>query len=77
MSTVKVGMIGAGAIAGDHCRGVQKHAKGEVVAIADVSRERASQVAQEFGATKIFSKWEDMIADPDIDAVAVALPNFL
>ncbi len=77
MAKIRVGMIGAGAIANDHCNGVLKHAQGEVVAVADMSAERAQEVAKKFNFTKTYSKWEDLIADKEIDAVCVALPNYL
>jgi len=57
MATLKVGMIGAGAISASHIKPVQRYADAEVVAIAD--------------------KNPDLLADADIDAVMVALPNFL
>lgn len=79
MNKIRVGMIGAGAIALNHCDGVVKHPAGEVVAVADLSAERAKEVADKYGiaGNRIYTKWEQLIADKDIDAVAIALPNFL
>lgn len=77
MKTIKVGMIGAGAIAASHIGGVQSHPQGEVVAIADLSKPRAKEMADKFGVPATLTKWEDLVANPEIDAVAIALPNFL
>lgn len=77
MKKVRVGMIGAGAIAMDHCNGITKHSAGEIVAIADLSAERAKEVADKYKIGKTYTKWEELVANPDIDAVAIALPNFL
>lgn len=77
MKTIHVGMIGAGAIAQDHCRGVGRHPNAEMVAVADVSKKRATKLAKAFGMGKVFTQWEELVADPELDAVAIALPNYL
>lgn len=77
MAKVKVGMIGAGAIAINHCDGIQKHPDSEVAVVADLSLKRAREIQKKFGIKKACTKWQDIVSDPDIDAVAIALPNFL
>jgi predicted dehydrogenase len=49
----------------------------ELVAICDVDEARLAAVKTEFGVPRAVTKWEDVIAMDDIDAVAVALPNVL
>ncbi len=75
MKIIKVGMIGAGAIAKYHCAGIKTHPQGEVVAVADSSAKRAQAIKKEFGLARTYSSAEDLIADPELDAVIVALPN--
>jgi predicted dehydrogenase len=70
-------MIGAGAIAINHCGSILEHPQGEVTAIADLSLKRAKAVQKQFNIKKVTTKWQDVVSDPDIDAVAIALPNFL
>ncbi len=77
MAKVKVGMIGAGAIAFNHCDGVVSHPDAEIAAVADLSKDRAKEVADKYGCKNVYTKWEEMIADPEINAIAIALPNFL
>ena len=77
MSSVKVGVIGAGAIAPSHCRGVIKHKKGELVAIADTHAGRAEAIKNEYHIPRMYTAIEDIIADPDIDAITIALPTCL
>ncbi|MDZ4200306.1 MAG: Gfo/Idh/MocA family oxidoreductase, partial [Kiritimatiellia bacterium] len=74
---IKVGIIGAGAIANDHCKNLLAHPDAEVVAVADLSRERREQVKKEHGLTRAYESWEKLVADPDLDAIAIALPNVL
>ena len=77
MGTRKVGVIGAGAIAPSHCKGVMSHKQGAVAAIADSNEERCKAVQAEFGIPKRYASIDEMIADREIDAVSIALPTFL
>ncbi|WP_319415626.1 Gfo/Idh/MocA family oxidoreductase [Marispirochaeta aestuarii] len=47
----------------------------KVAAIASRSRERAEAAAAEFGIPKAFASYEDLLADPEIRAVYIPLPN--
>ena len=76
--SIRVGMIGAGAIANDHCNNINRYPGAEVVAVADLSRERGAELKKKFSSIgKFYEKWQDLLANPEIDAVAVALPNVL
>ena len=70
LSTAKIGIdkvIPATAAAG-RC---------EVVAIASRDLERARAAASELGIARAFGSYEDLLADPDVDAVYNPLPNHL
>jgi predicted dehydrogenase len=62
---------------------VQNRSRGEVVAVADVSKERREafpEQMKEWGVTRpprVYESAEKLIADPEVDAVCVALPNYL
>ena len=74
----RVGIIGAGAIAmHGHIPGIKKHADGQVVAVCDTNKTRADALAQAHGVATVYTDWRQLIADPTIDAVTVALPNAL
>lgn len=75
--TIKVGMIGAGAIAQYHCKGLHEHPRAELVAVADTSAKRAKALKKQFDMGRVYSSAQDLIADKDIDAVSIALPTFL
>lgn len=49
----------------------------EVAAIASRNAESARKVAGELGIPKAYGDYETLLADPDIDAVYVPLPNHL
>src|SRR3982750_819672 len=49
----------------------------EVVGIASRDRARAEGAAKELGIPKAFGSYEEMLADPEIDAIYNPLPNHL
>ncbi len=49
----------------------------EVTALASRDLEKARRFAGELGIPKAYGSYEDLIADPDIDAVYIPLPNHL
>jgi xylose dehydrogenase (NAD/NADP) len=49
----------------------------EITAIASRDRERGEQFAREFGIPRVFASYEDLLADPVIDAVYIPLPQHL
>ncbi len=46
----------------------------EVAALCATGIERARSVAAELGLLRAFGRWEDLVSDPDIDAVVIATP---
>jgi predicted dehydrogenase len=74
---VRVGIAGAGEIAGHHLRGYALAGEGaRVVAFADVDTERAQARADPLGA-KVYADYREMIASGDLDALDVCLPHHL
>ncbi|HET7235644.1 MAG TPA: Gfo/Idh/MocA family oxidoreductase [Actinomycetota bacterium] len=56
---------------------MQTAARCEVVAIASRDLERGRAVADELGIERAHGSYEDLLADPDVDAVYIPLPNHL
>jgi predicted dehydrogenase len=72
-----IGVIGAGTIAeGNHLPGYQKQSDARLVAIADVNGERARAIAAKFGVPHSYSDYQELLANPDVDAVSICVPNF-
>jgi len=76
-SHFKVGIIGAGAIGQDHVASFRLHPAAQVVAVADVSRERAQETARRFDIPDVYTDYREMLRRDDIDLVSIALPNYL
>lgn len=74
---VKAGIIGLGWPGREHLKGYQKCANASVVAVCDANVELAQQQAEEYGVAGVYADHREMLAEADIDAVSVCLPNFL
>jgi predicted dehydrogenase len=59
-----------------HLRHSLKLANAQVVAAADLSP-KALKEAKSFGVKKTFSNYEDLLKDPQVDAVLISLPTHL
>src|SRR5689334_66419 len=56
---------------------LQKSDSSEVVAIASRDLAKARETAKELGIAKAFGSYEEALADPDIEAIYIPLPNHL
>lgn len=70
---VRLGVIGCGVIGPQHMRAAAGTEYIDLVAVADLIGERAQQAAQKHGAQRIYRSAEELIADPDINAVVFAV----
>ncbi len=74
---VRWGILGAARINRRTIPGLQAAANAEVVAIASRDREKAGEAALQWGIPNVHSSYEALLADPNIDAVYIPLPNGL
>ena len=49
----------------------------DVIAVASRDRRRAEQVARSLGIAKAYGSYEELLADPDVEAIYNPLPNHL
>jgi len=75
---VRIAVIGAGLVARrSHLPAYAACDEAQVEVLVSGSVERARLVAAEFGITRVLGSWEEAVADPEIDAVDVCVPNHL
>jgi predicted dehydrogenase len=75
---LRVGLIGAGANTRHrHIPGLQALPHLEIVAVCNRRPASTVAVAREFNIPHTYDRWEDLIADPDIDAVVVGTWPYL
>ena len=76
-SPLNIGVIGAGWPGRRHADGYRRCDDTRIVAISDLDDERRRHFAERYGADRQYGEYENLLADETIDAVSVALPNFL
>ena len=73
---LRFGLVGCGSIGPTHARALQALSESaNLVACADVVPERAAAFAEEFGLMAV--TYDEILADPEIDAVTVCVPSGL
>ena len=76
MKETKVGIIGAGGIAGGkHLPGHKKVEGVSVIAVCDIDAERAKLFAEKHDIKHVFTDYNDLVAMDELDAVSVCTPN--
>ncbi|MBD3181857.1 hypothetical protein GF312_06170 [Candidatus Poribacteria bacterium] len=74
MEPVKLGIIGCGVIGTSHASEASKSPLVDLVAVADLIKERADGNGEKFGASTIYYNDTDLINDDRIEAVTLAMP---
>jgi predicted dehydrogenase len=78
MDKIRWGVIGGAAIARYRTLPAMKQAPSvELTALASRSTEKAAEVCAELGIPTAYGSYEQLLANPDIDAVYLPLPNHL
>ncbi|MBO7727855.1 MAG: Gfo/Idh/MocA family oxidoreductase, partial [Oscillospiraceae bacterium] len=72
---MKFGIIGAGGIAKNMAGTVSRMKNVDCTAIAARDIERARAYAEKYGFRKAYGSYEDLLADPEVELVYIALPH--
>lgn len=73
---LKVGIIGSGIWGGQHAHVFSTLPNTELVAVCDVNEDRARAMAEAHGAPRCYTDHRDLLADPEVEAVSIATPDF-
>jgi myo-inositol 2-dehydrogenase / D-chiro-inositol 1-dehydrogenase len=73
VSTIRVGIVGAGWIAREHRRVLDSLAEAELAAVCDIDRERAETLVAGTGA-RTYLDWRDLLDREDLGALIVCTP---
>lgn len=69
---LRIGLIGAGAnTRARHIPGLKNLPDVEIIAVCNRRPSSTASVAREHGIPRTYERWEEVVADPDVDAVVV------
>jgi predicted dehydrogenase len=74
MDKVRLGIVGCGVIGTHHLRAAAASSRIEIAAVADRIPDRRDRAARTFGAGRIHAEGANLIADPAVEAVVLAVP---
>jgi predicted dehydrogenase len=74
---LRFAVIGAGAIGLHHMQSITGCARAELVAVAETNPGRLDEAAARFKVPHAYKDYEPILRRDDVDAVSIALPNFL
>ena len=75
---VRVGVVGCGLIARrEHLPSYTSNPDAELVGVTSGRRETAEAAAREFGARRVYDTFDELLADPEVEAVDLCTPNAL
>lgn len=75
---VRFAVIGCGSIARHrHLKELAVNQDAQIVAVCDIVKQRAEEMAKQYAVPKVYTDWRDAVKDSGVDAVVVALPNYL
>jgi len=73
--SLRWGLLAAGMIAAEFAAGVEESKHGRLIAVAARSGIKACEFASRFEIPKAYEGYDDLLADPDVDAVYVSTPH--
>jgi len=73
---VGFGIVGVGTWGENHAYVYAEHPEAELVAVCDLNEDAAKAIAKQYGASKVYTDFEQLMADPDVQAVSIATPDF-
>ena len=77
MDVVRAAIVGCGRISDLHVLGYRERDDARIVAVCDRRRGRAREKAVAWGVEKVYTRYEQLLADADVDLVELLVPHHL
>jgi predicted dehydrogenase len=77
MKTIRVAIVGCGRISDLHELGYRGREDARIVAVCDTKRKNARSKAKAWNVDKVYTDYQKLLADPDIDLVELLVPHHL
>lgn len=75
LQRLRWGILGTGRIAQRFARDLPHSQSGQLVAVGSRTQSAAAQFATTFGGIRAYGSYAALLADPEVDAIYIALPN--
>jgi predicted dehydrogenase len=77
MNPIRVAIVGCGRISDLHQLGYRGREDARIVAVCDTSQARARKKAREWGVEKVYSAYQKVLEDREVDLVELLTPHHL
>jgi predicted dehydrogenase len=77
MNPIRVAIVGCGRISDLHQMGYRGRQDAKIVAVCDTNQELAKQKAKEWGVDKVYSDYQQVLEDKQVDLVELLTPHHL
>jgi predicted dehydrogenase len=77
MNPIGVAIVGCGRISDLHQLGYRNRGDARIVAVCDVNRARARKKAREWGVDKVYTDYQHLLEDKNVDLVELLTPHHL
>src|SRR5436190_1949719 len=75
---LRIGLIGAGGNTRlRHIPGLRALPEVELLAVCNRRPSSSAAIAREFGIPRVYAQWQEVVADPDVDAVVIGTWPYL
>ncbi|WP_438350693.1 Gfo/Idh/MocA family protein [Paenibacillus sp. FA6] len=73
--SIRIGVIGAGSISELHLQSYHNHPEAILHAVCDLQVERAQAKAEKYNIPHVYSDYNDLLLNPEIDAISICTWN--
>jgi predicted dehydrogenase len=77
MNPIRVAIVGCGRISDLHQLGYRGRQDARIVALCDTNKAHAKKKAEEWGVDKVYSDYQQVLEDKEVDAVELLTPHHL
>jgi predicted dehydrogenase len=77
MKPIRVAIVGCGRISGLHQMGYRERVDAKIVAVCDTNKALAKKTAKEWGVEKVYTNYNQVLEDRDVDVVELLTPHHL
>lgn len=77
MKPIRAAIVGCGRISDLHQLGYRNCEDAKIIAVCDTNKARAKKKAQEWGVARVYTDYQQVLDDPEVDLVELLTPHHL